>query len=102
MIECSFGILSNDWRILTRAIDLQPDRTIAVVKACCVLHNFVRIKDGFQFDLILYDSLMDGLQPTGVKSNKGLEIRNYFKKYFTSPQECIPRQYKGVNRQNAK
>lgn len=50
MIECSFGILSNKWWILTRAIDLQPDRTISVVKACCVLHNLVRTKDGFQFD----------------------------------------------------
>lgn len=84
MIECSFGILSNDWRILTRAIDLQPDRTIAVVKACCVLHNFVRIKDGFQFDLILYDSLMDGLQPTGIKRTRVQGFRKTKLFYITT------------------
>lgn len=100
MIECSFGILSNKWRILTKAIELQPDRTISVVKACCILHNFVRIKDGFQFDDTLFDSPIQGLQPIGVRSNNtGLEIRDYFARYFTSPQGSIPWQYQVINRQ---
>ncbi|GBP71353.1 hypothetical protein EVAR_57737_1 [Eumeta japonica] len=39
MIECAFGILSNKWRVSTKDIDLQPNNTISVVKACCMLHN---------------------------------------------------------------
>ena len=45
-IECCFDILVNKWRIFHLLIDLDTDTTINLVKAACVLHNFVRIIDG--------------------------------------------------------
>ncbi|KAM4031970.1 uncharacterized protein ACNLHF_019364 [Anomaloglossus baeobatrachus] len=44
MVECSFGILTNKWRVLLTAINLNIETVDEVVKACVVLHNFVFIK----------------------------------------------------------
>jgi hypothetical protein len=50
MVECAFGILCNKCRVYHRAIDLHPDFADIVVKACCVLHNYVRARDGVRFE----------------------------------------------------
>lgn len=42
MIECTFGILANKWRILHRPLDTNLEFTDFIIKACCMLHNFVR------------------------------------------------------------
>lgn len=46
VIENAFGILSNKWGILHRPINMAPEYAIDVVKACCILHNFVRKSQG--------------------------------------------------------
>ncbi|XP_068118950.1 uncharacterized protein [Hyperolius riggenbachi] len=46
VVECAFGILSNKWRIFHTALKMKPQYAIAVVKATCVLHNYVRTLDG--------------------------------------------------------
>uniref|UniRef100_A0A8C5R7Y7 DDE Tnp4 domain-containing protein n=1 Tax=Leptobrachium leishanense TaxID=445787 RepID=A0A8C5R7Y7_9ANUR len=48
-VECSFGILSNKWRILHRPLDVNVDFAVDIVKCCCVLHNFIRDHDGYNF-----------------------------------------------------
>ncbi|XP_056425426.1 uncharacterized protein LOC130367071 [Hyla sarda] len=40
-VECSFGILTNKWRLLTTSIQVKPESVDTVIKACVVLHNFV-------------------------------------------------------------
>ncbi|KAJ8959283.1 hypothetical protein NQ314_006290 [Rhamnusium bicolor] len=49
-VECGFGILANKWRIFHRPLDVHDETAIWRVKACTVLHNFVREKDGFNFE----------------------------------------------------
>jgi len=45
-IECTFGILSNKWRVFhSTNILVEPDFAILITKASCVLHNFVRRRD---------------------------------------------------------
>ncbi|KAL3189289.1 hypothetical protein MRX96_002955 [Rhipicephalus microplus] len=39
--ENAFGILVSRWRIYERQINLEPENVEAVVKATCVLHNFL-------------------------------------------------------------
>ena len=54
-----FGILSNKWRIFQRPLNVSPDFAVDIVKACVVLHNFVREKDGYKFE--------DALTVTGLE-----------------------------------
>ena len=58
-VECAFGILSNKWRIFLRPLNVSPDFAVVIVKACVVLHNFVRERDGYKFE--------DALTVTGLE-----------------------------------
>lgn len=49
-IECTFGILSNKWRIFHQPLNLKLHLAQNIIKACCILHNFVRIRDGYRYD----------------------------------------------------
>jgi hypothetical protein len=44
-VECAFGILSNKWKIFQRPLNVSPDFAVVIVKACFVLHNFVRERE---------------------------------------------------------
>ena len=44
-IENCFGLLAARWRLLRRQINAEPERVEAYVKAACVLHNFLQIKE---------------------------------------------------------
>ena len=58
-MECAFGILSNKWRIFQRPLNVSPDFAVTIVKACVVLHNFVREREGYKFE--------DALTVTGLE-----------------------------------
>ena len=58
-MECAFGIVSNKWRIFQRPLNVSPDFAVYIVKACVVLHNFVRERDGYKFE--------DALTLTGLE-----------------------------------
>jgi hypothetical protein len=47
-VECTFGILSNRWKIFRQAINVNPDFAVDIVKACAVLHNFICDRDGYE------------------------------------------------------
>lgn len=80
-VECTFGILSNKWRIFHRPINVNPDFAVDIVKACVVLHNFVRDRDGYETeDTITITGLED--LPTvrgGLTANN---VRNELADYF--------------------
>ena len=41
-IENAFGIFSAKFRVLKTVINLEPETVVKVVKACLVLHNYIR------------------------------------------------------------
>jgi hypothetical protein len=41
-IECTFGILTNKWRIFHRPLNVHTELAKSIVRTCCVLHNFTR------------------------------------------------------------
>lgn len=88
-VECTFGILANKWRIFHRPINVSYDFAIDIVKACCILHNFVINRDELDtpIEMIIDDS---ELQPLEQGLNVGSQvvganiIRNEYSDYFTS------------------
>jgi len=97
MVECAFGILANKWRIFHRPLDVTSQFCDSIVKACSILHNFIRRNDGFQLEDTLYESNFKSIQAAGTRPNtKGKHVRDYFTKYFTSPHGAVPWQYDKV------
>jgi hypothetical protein len=41
-VECTFGILASRFRILRKPFEIKFDSVYRVVKAGCVLHNYLR------------------------------------------------------------
>jgi hypothetical protein len=50
VVENAFGQLANRFRIFRTPILPQPSTTKKVVLACCVLHNFLRTREGSTLD----------------------------------------------------
>lgn len=91
-VECSFGILTNKWRILHRPLNVQVDFAVDIVKACVLLHNFVRDRDGFCHEdtttIIGLQDLQQGTQLRGGLSANN--IRNVMCTYFNSNAGAVP------------
>lgn len=89
-VECGFGILANKWRIFHRPIDVSIDFVDVIVQACCVLHNFVRQQDGYNFEDTLSCPL-ESVPPHGTRGNNvGMQTRDHFRYYFCSKEGALP------------
>jgi hypothetical protein len=98
LIECSFGLLSNKWQILHRALNVDVLLAENIVKACCILHNFVRSRDGFKFEETLN---VVGFQNLNVdnesrSTKEALSIRDKLAEYFDSPGGSLEWQYRVI------
>ncbi|XP_022180255.1 protein ALP1-like [Myzus persicae] len=85
-IECSFGILSNKWRILHRALNVEESLAENIIKTCCLLHNFVRDRDGITFEDtiaisgLIEDTTVDNSQPGNAIKCVRTELIDFFMK----------------------
>uniref|UniRef100_A0A8C5Q003 DDE Tnp4 domain-containing protein n=1 Tax=Leptobrachium leishanense TaxID=445787 RepID=A0A8C5Q003_9ANUR len=91
-VECTFGILSNKWRIFHRPLDVNVDFCVDIVKCCCVLHNYVRGRDGFNFEdsltvMGLEEYENDDIMPVNRHSNR---FRDALANYFMSEAGQVP------------
>lgn len=84
-VECAFGILSNKWRIFHRPLDVDVELAINIVKCCCVLHNFVRDRDGYDFEDSLTVTGMEDIKLDNLNVNKSINrYRDALTNYFNS------------------
>jgi hypothetical protein len=75
-IECALGIMSNKWRIFHRPLDVSIEFSEDIVKACIVVHNFVRMGDGYNFDNTLsYEGLFDTSEHADARGRQALQVR---------------------------
>lgn len=92
-VECAFGILSNKWRIFHRPLNVSIPLATRIVQACCVLHNFVRERDGYQFEDTLSITGLQQIPRELLPKNKGKmkekSIRMEFANYFMSVQGSV-------------
>lgn len=80
-IECTFGILANKWRIFHRPLNVNVDLAVDIIKASCILHNFVRSRDGYNFeDPLTTPGLVEALQAdtSSRENSRSLCIREKF------------------------
>ncbi|XP_034838224.1 protein ALP1-like [Maniola jurtina] len=85
-VECTFGIMCNKWRILHRPIDVKIDFAVDIVKAICVLHNLVRMRDGINQDDMINPAPLPNVNPTnsGRAIHEVDNIRTKFTNYFVT------------------
>ncbi|KAM4011782.1 uncharacterized protein ACNLHF_005708 [Anomaloglossus baeobatrachus] len=95
-VECTFGIMSSQWRIFHTAIQLKPNTVDAVIKACCALHNFARHYTSDVVEEAQARSFMPVLTVSGRPSNSGVSVRETFTDYFMSPEGAVHWQYSSV------
>jgi hypothetical protein len=95
LVECTFGILVNKWRIFHRPLDVGEQFCDSIIMCCCVLHNFVRMKDGIHFPDTLYECTLDNVS-FGVSEHRGADVRQYLSTYFTTPEGAVPWQYNKI------
>ncbi|XP_066455104.1 uncharacterized protein [Eleutherodactylus coqui] len=89
-IDSAFGILANKWRVFYAPVQLEANFVQDIIKAACVLHNLVLLRDGFVFEDILSNPLHDVAWSTVRGPVSGMLVRNSFASYFVSPQGEIP------------
>lgn len=68
--------------------------TRTIVKACCVLHNYIRERDGYRIeDSLTVKGFQDlNLNVYGNTTRSGDMLRDTFAYYFVSPSESVSRQ----------
>jgi hypothetical protein len=86
--------MSNKWRIFHRPIDVNVEFADSIVKTCCILHIFVRQRNGYNFE----DSLtcdLESIPSRGLRGTKnGCHVRDTFMDYFSSSEGSVPWQHK--------
>lgn len=90
VVENAFGILSVRWRVYKRPFECKVDTVIRVVKATCVLHNYL-MEHGLTYDSVtnaditgasIENQLLD-IRHSGFRSsNDSFFIREEFCYYF--------------------
>jgi len=81
-VECAFGVLANKWRVFHTPIMVKPDTVDSIVKACCILHNFVRQRDGINFEDAETHPFSDFRNVERNHEIRGTSIRDSFADYF--------------------
>ncbi|KAK9686017.1 DDE superfamily endonuclease [Popillia japonica] len=66
-VECTFGILANKSRVFHSTMLVSEDFAGDTTKAACVLYNFVRRRDGCNFD----DSLTNSIRGLDARDTGG-------------------------------
>lgn len=111
-MENAFGILSARWRTLLHTINLAPKNVDLVVKAACLLHNFLLAHGEDSADYgdreDTFGNLAEGrwreevgrnvlqsVESTHARrhSREAAESRETFTRYFSSPTGAIPWQW---------
>ncbi|KAL4122487.1 hypothetical protein QTP88_014809 [Uroleucon formosanum] len=102
VVENTFGILAQKWRVFFRPIELEVDTAEHVVKAACCLHNYLRststIENESEEDAILPINVFSDTQRIRERSSiVATSVRKNFVNYFNYLRNETIDQYKIQN-----
>lgn len=88
-VECAFDILASQWRLYRRMLVLSPEVAERVVKATCMLHNYLQWDEGTAAPCGPRETCL-GIQDLpklrrNNASKEAIKVRDQFAQYFTSP-----------------
>lgn len=102
-IECSFGMMTQKFQVLLTPIRcINYEGVVNIIKCVCVLHNFIRIKEGIQYSIPVHEVQRDiRLQNFNIQENvirlnttsSAASVRNYLANYFISARASLSWQY---------
>lgn len=111
-VECAFGGLRSKFRVYDTPIKTNMTTSIQIVKATCMLHNYIRQEDRphvneteiaaeFRASRLTRRNLQDlQVQQCGNATSDGQYVREYLSKYFLSIAGAVPWQNRRVNPRN--
>ncbi|KAG0723260.1 Protein ALP1-like [Chionoecetes opilio] len=105
VVENTFGILVTRWSILRQPIIARPEKIDAIVQAMCILHNFLRDKEGLEPESALLEGTafhdFESRQGAGRHTEAAAAIRDKFAEYFVTPEGRLAGQENIVHRGQA-
>lgn len=93
VVECAFGILTANFRVLRTTIKLDPEKTGFVTMACISLYNYLRrdAEARARFNDFTYTPTPFPLPLNTVhNSQTNVQVISEFEDYFISPQGQLP------------
>uniref|UniRef100_A0A3B4HA67 DDE Tnp4 domain-containing protein n=1 Tax=Pundamilia nyererei TaxID=303518 RepID=A0A3B4HA67_9CICH len=84
IVEGAFGILSSQWRLYRRAMELRPEIAEKCVKATCVLHNFLRCVDERGAPAVVEPLQGLGRMAANNSSREAVLVREKFMTHFST------------------
>ncbi|XP_071054097.1 uncharacterized protein [Onthophagus taurus] len=100
-IECAFGMMTQKFQIFLTPIRVRKYETIiSIIQCACVLHNFIRKKDGTLYAVPVIEK--NPQNPRNFPDIENINInetsspqnlRNYLANYFLSPNVALPWQW---------
>ena len=113
IVENVFGIIANRFRVLTKPIELGPEKATCIVSAVCALHNFLMSRSrlyapagSFDTDQQAGEWRTVGMPQCNLVelqhgaahnfSNNAKNVRDEFTEYFVSRHGEVHWQYKNI------
>lgn len=96
-VECTFGMAAEKFAVLNGPIRCRDAETVNdIVKAACILHNYVRKREGINYTPTRPEPAegpCQRLHPLNERSS-AVTVRQYLANYFISPRASLPWQWK--------
>ncbi|XP_073527026.1 recQ-mediated genome instability protein 1 isoform X3 [Phyllobates terribilis] len=89
-VNCTFGILSSKWRVFLRALQLDVDVVESIIKACCILHNYLRLHEAVDVKENMPSMERVTERVNEMPDMSALQVRDIFADYFMSPEGAVP------------